>query len=167
MATPNSQPLQAPATANEDVHMSNQEEESKNESPEIVRQRILKKYEKLLEEDVKSQEQMPQQAPHSRAYQSLCPFKMAEANGKNQEEISKSSKTPEYHIKELIRKNLCETGFPSAKVDECVKSAVAPGEDLFKAYYDMLKGDIKDRLRDDKDYGEARDKKIYDCLDKL
>jgi hypothetical protein len=92
---------------------------------------------------------------------------MAEANGKNQEGISKSTKTPEYHLKEMMRKNLCETGFPSAKVDEVVKSSAAPGEGLFKAYFDMLKGDIKDIIRDDKDYVEAKDKKIYEFLDKL
>lgn len=61
-----------------------EEEETKEESPEVKKERFLNKYKQLMEKDQQAMEQAPQQRPLSRAYLSLCPINKSQ--NKNVEE---------------------------------------------------------------------------------
>lgn len=70
----------------------------------------------------------------------------------------------------MIRRNLIQTGYPSARVDEVMATVHEMPESLVKAYYDMVREDIKERLRNDPDYQEksgSDGKSPYEYLDKL
>jgi hypothetical protein len=55
-------------------------------------------------------------------------------------------------VRQVLRGALTKVGFPSAKVDEVMSSVEALPDSLVSAYYDMVRDEIRDRLRQDDDF---------------
>ena len=118
----------------------------------------------------------PKQRPLSRAYLSICPSAKA-LNKQTQDEKNQSIDylatkviDKEGHVRARIRGSLLGAGFPQVKVDEVLGTIDQLPDSLVESYYDMIKDDIKTRIKNDPDY---RDKKRGDSstpfsfLDKL
>lgn len=102
------------------------------------------------------------QRPFGRAYLSLDPFN--KSNNIQVEEEKKSQdatylvdrnakgKTPGEYLRASIRRNVIEHGYSTQKVDEVFKDVQELPESLVKAFYDMTRSDIKDRISSDSDY---------------
>ena len=104
---------------------------------------------------------------------SLCPFnknsnKNAEEEKSNtasyQLESSKQPKmTREVNLREKIKLNLVDCGYPSSKVEEVLKDLTGIPDTLVDAYYEMVKEKIIARLNEDSDFiitvenGKAKD----------
>jgi hypothetical protein len=75
----------------------------------------------------------------------------------------------EDHVRQRIRRNIIDAGFPSAKVDEVMSNVHNLPETLVQAYYNMVRDDIKTRIQSDEDYQEKKNepKKPYEYLDKI
>lgn len=69
-----------------------------------------------------------------------------------------------------VRANLLSAGFPQVKVDEVMGTIDKLPDSLVESYFEMIKDDLKTRIKNDPDY---RDKKRSDgstpfsFLDKL
>lgn len=68
-------------------------------------------------------------------------------------------------MRQVLRGALTKVGFPSAKVDEVMSNVEALPESLVASYYDMVRDEIRDRLRQDDDF-EAKHAS-YSNLEKL
>ena len=55
-----------------------------------------------------------------------------------------------------IRRNLIEIGYPSAKVDEVLGGITSLPESLASSYFEMLRSDIRERIQEDEDFLDAR-----------
>lgn len=134
-----------------------EDEEVKEETPEIKKQRFYSKWQATIEEDQKEMEQMQEQRPLSRAYLSLCPAtrstnktvqdeKKGHADYLVDDPMKKNPHFKEEFVRQKIRRNLMDAGYPQAKVDEVMGTVQGMPESLVTAYFDMLKEDIKHRL---------------------
>ena len=149
-------------------------EEEKDESPEARKRRFMTKWDKVIEQDVEAMAQRDStQRPLSRAYLSLCPANRA-SNKQVQEErathvdyLAKGQKEnfKENNVRQVLRGALTKAGFPSAKVDEVMSNVEALPDSLVSAYYNMVREEIRERLRVDDDFKERRSS--YPNLDKL
>jgi hypothetical protein len=59
-------------------------------------------------------------------------------------------------LRMTIRKNLIEIGYPSAKVDEVLGGITSIPESLVNSYFEMLRSDIRERVQEDEDFLDAR-----------
>ena len=172
------------ATPHEDVKMdhSESEEESKEESPETIRKRFMSKWQAVIDRDVEQMASPPhKQRPLSRAYLSLCPSSRVsnkqvqdEKNSANEYLAHGANKKKEHfkeeNVKQTIRANLMTAGYPQAKVDEAMGKVDSLPESLVHSYYEMLREDVINRVRNDPDFNDKRGpdgKTPYEYLDKL
>lgn len=134
-----------------------QEEEVKEETLEVKRERFLSKWETTIEQDQKLMTEQQPQRPLSRAYLSLCPFGRTQNKQVMDEKRSgtdyiledPSTKKVNYkedHVKQKIRKNLLDAGYPQAMVSQVMDKVQSLPESLVEAYYLMVKDDFKKRL---------------------
>lgn len=76
----------------------------------------------------------------------------------------------EDYVRARVRANLLGAGFPQVKVDEAMGKIEQMPESLVESYFEMIKDDLKTRLKNDNDYREkkrADGTTAFTFLDKL
>lgn len=146
-------------------------EEIKEETVEQRRARFLANYQSVIEKDQKrmAENAASEQRPFGRAYLSLDPFNRS--NNVQVEEEKKSQdatylvdrnakgKSHSEHLRAQIRRNVIEFGYSTQKVDEVFQDVKELPDSLIKAFYDMTRADIKERISKDEDFKDLQQRK--------
>lgn len=146
---------------NEDAEM----EDAAEETPEVVRKRILAKYADAIARDKRSE--LVEQNPPSRAYSSTCSMTTNKELSKEEADISYkdymvakekrlAALVPHEELAAAVKRNLCTGGGQKQmQVEEHMINSGQLPDDFVKAFLKMQLKCIKFRLSEDDDYQRA------------